>query len=114
MTAVDGQALLAAGAKASVPLNRLVPLLDRVESAVDDDHVRRTYECVYESADAAVYLAPSGFWVDVGEDVGFEERESDAVRRAHAEQLRRFGREADRLAEFETALDVRDAVVLTA
>ena len=44
--------------------------------------------------------------------MGLEEREWKALRRAHAEHLRRLGGDIDRRREFETALELREAVVV--
>ena len=46
--------------------------------------------------------------------MGFEEREWTALRRAHAEHLQRIGSNLDRRREFETALELREAVVVKA
>lgn len=111
---VDGQALLAAGAKASVPLSRLPDLLERVQSDLGDrrEEYRREFECVHETPDREVFLVPSDHWEAVGERLGFDRRERDAVRRAHVEQARRVGSATDRREEFESAFEIRDAVVV--
>jgi len=57
---------------------------------------------------------PEGHWAEVCSDLGLPEREVDAVRRAHAQQLRRVGSKTDRREEFETALEIREAVVIVA
>ena len=57
---------------------------------------------------------PTDHWVSVGETLGLPEREIDAVRRAHAQQLKRIGSKTDRREEFETALEIREAVVIGA
>ena len=41
-----------------------------------------------------------------------EEHEWKGLRRAHAEHLERLGGDLDRRREFETALDVREVVVI--
>jgi len=111
MTAVSGNALLVAGAKASVPLARLPDVLDAAETEVDESRVRRECECVHD-ADEKIYLAERGFWTTVAERAGLSAREADAVRRAHEEHFRSVGRRENRTAEFETALELREAVVL--
>ncbi|MFB6305009.1 MAG: hypothetical protein ABEH47_07575 [Haloferacaceae archaeon] len=111
---MDGQVLLLAGAKASVAPTRLPDLVDRAAAYLDDrrDRYRRDYERVHADADRAVYLVETGHWDDVGEALGLSDREVDALRRVHAEQLRRVGRRTDRREEFDHALDVREAVVV--
>ena len=44
--------------------------------------------------------------------MGLEEREWQALRRAHAAHLRELGDDLDRSEEFETPLGFREAVVL--
>lgn len=115
---IEGQALLLAGTKASVAPRRLPDLVRRAAADLRDR--RATYERSRErvvdadeaGADADAYLVPTGHWSAVGERLGLDAREADAVRRAHAEQLRRFGSETGRRDEFETALEIREAVVI--
>ncbi|USZ67332.1 hypothetical protein NGM10_11385 [Halorussus salilacus] len=113
---IEGQVLVLTAAKASVGGKRLPDLVAEARRAVEPraDELRRSYECVHEDDVRVVFLAPEDFWVDVGEDLGWSRREYEAVARAHAEQLLRVGRREDRLAEFETALDLREAVVVGA
>lgn len=115
-----GQVLLLVGAKASVSLADLPALVDRAATQLAAADYRRSYERVAR-ADASVtgieapveaFLVPLGHWADVGETLGLSDREADAVRRVHAEALRRVGRAEGRESEFETALEVREAVVL--
>lgn len=111
---IAGPPLLLAGAKASAPLERLPDLLETAQSYLAEriETYRSRYECVHESEEAACFLVEPGHWASLGEDLGFDERETDAVRRAHAEHLRYVGRREDREAEFENALDLREAVVV--
>lgn len=113
---LHGQALLLAGTKASVAPQRLPELVDRAQAALasERDAYRRRYELVDEDERRSIFLVPTGHWRDVGERIGLDRREYDAVRRAHAEHLRRFGSRADRRGEFETALEIREAVVVGA
>lgn len=111
---IDGQVLLLAAAKASVGPQRLPDLVDAVQ---DDLRPRfaeydRRYERAYESDDYVAFFVEDGHWDDIRDRVGLGEREADAVRRTHHEQLRRDGRDADRRAEFETALEIRDCVLV--
>ena len=111
---LDGQVLILAAAKASVPAERLPDLVDRVQSDLGPrfETYRRTYEAVYESSERWVFLVPLDHWDAVGERVGLAAREREAVRRAHEEQLRRVGSETERREEFESALEIRSAVVV--
>lgn len=111
---IEGQVLVLTAAKASVGGQRVPDLVAeaRRELAPRADDLRRRYECVHEDDVRAVFLVPEGFWAETGEDLGWTDREFEAVARAHAEQLLRVGRREGREDEFETALDVREAVVV--
>ncbi|MFB6108513.1 MAG: hypothetical protein ABEJ82_06705 [Haloplanus sp.] len=113
-TPIDGQVIMLAAAKASVGPTHLPDLLTRVQATVGPqaDDYRRDFECVYRDDDREVYLVPTDHWAAVGDRVGFSDRETDAVRRAHDEQLLRLGSKTGRREEFETALEIRDAVVV--
>ncbi|MFC7172912.1 hypothetical protein ACFQL0_05220 [Haloplanus litoreus] len=101
-------------AKASVGPGRLSDLLAAVQSDLRDrlDTYRREFERVADGDDREVFLVPTDHWERIGERLGLDRREIDAVARAHAEQLRRIGSETDRRDEFETALEIREAVVV--
>lgn len=112
--AIEGQIIMLAGAQASVTLPRLSDLLDRAAQYLTDR--RETYERRYERVDApeeaSYYLADAGHWEDIGTQLGFDDRETDAVRRAHEEQFERDGRRMDREEEFTTSLEIRDVVAI--
>lgn len=115
MTApIHGQVLLLVGAKASVGPGRVDELVERVDDhlAPRADGYDRRFERVLATDGARYYLAEAGHWERVGAKLDLGEREVDAVRRAHAQQLLRAGRRADREPEFEASLEIRDAVVL--
>ncbi|WP_423744142.1 hypothetical protein V5735_14385 (plasmid) [Haladaptatus sp. SPP-AMP-3] len=111
---IDGQIVVLAGAKASVPLERLSELLPVVQADLGPriDDYRREYERIHETPEWSVFLVETGHWKTVGDRLGFERRERDAVRRAHEEQFRRIGRDEGRTEEFENALEIRDAVLV--
>ncbi|WP_142857639.1 hypothetical protein [Salinigranum halophilum] len=111
---LDGQVLVLAAAKASVPAERLPELVDQVQADLGPrlETYRRTYEAVAESPERWVFLVPLDHWDTVGERLGLTARECEAVRRAHEEQLRRVGTETGRREEFESALDIRSAAVV--
>lgn len=111
---IDGQVLLLAAAKASVGPQRLPDLVDVVQSSLGDrlPEYRREYEVAFEDQDRLGFFVEADHWAELGRRLGLGERERDAVERVHTEQLRRVGRNTDREDEFETALDIREAVVI--
>ncbi len=111
---IEGQVLLLAAAKASVPGERLPPLVRRVEEHLSGElpEYRRRYELACETDDCACFFVETGHWEDLGTALSFDRRETDAVRRAHTEQLRRIGSRLDRRAEFEAALDIREPLLI--
>lgn len=110
---IDGDVLLLATAKASVG-TRLPALVEDVQADLEPqiENLRRRYESVHESDDRVAFLVEQGFWQETGKRLDFTPREIDAVRRAHAEQLRYLGRREGRDEEFETALEIRESVVV--
>lgn len=113
-TPIEGQVMLVASAKASVTASQLPPLVRRVQSVLGDriEEYERRHERVFASPPDLYFLAPADHWAELGAALDLDEAETDAVRRAHTEQLRRAARRADREAEFESALEIRDAVVI--
>jgi hypothetical protein len=112
---IEGQIVLVAGARASVTLTRLSGLVERAQRHVrgNRDEYDRQFERIEGPQDLVYYLADQDHWETVGEELGLDDRETDAVRRAHAEQFRRTGRRLDRLDEFETTMEIRDVVVMS-
>jgi len=109
---IEGQVLLLAGARASVTLGRLSELTERAHRHhVGRDGLKRRYERIDGTDGRTYFLVDVGHWREVGEELGLARREADALRRVHAEQFRRDGRRLDRLAEFETSLEIREVVV---
>lgn len=111
---LDGEAIVLAAAKASVSGERLPGLVDRVQAHLGArrETYDRQYECVHEDDAQAVYLVQHGHWADIGAELDLEDREWEAVRRAHREHLGRLGSELDRREEFDSALEVREPVVV--
>ncbi|SEH12771.1 hypothetical protein SAMN04487967_0957 [Natronorubrum sediminis] len=111
---IEGQVLLLAAAKASVPPERLPTLVDQVQATLGPalERYRRSYERCYASDEREVFLVDSDHWADIGAELEFGDRELAAVRRAHEEQFGRIGRRSDREAEFETALEIRAPVCI--
>ncbi|AUX08863.1 hypothetical protein AArcSl_1230 [Halalkaliarchaeum desulfuricum] len=110
----DGPVLLYAAATASVAPNRLPELLvdgqELLSGRVDAYH--RQYENVRSDSGRSIFLVPTGHWEEIGEELGVNEREADALRRAHERQLWRVGAESQRREGFDTALEIREAVVI--
>jgi len=111
---IEGQILVLTAAKASVGPARLNDLVELVQTDLEPslDAYRARYELVAETPGACYFFVEQGHWVTVGERLGLADRETDAVRRAHHEQLLRHGRREGRRTEFETALEIREAVVV--
>lgn len=111
---IDGQPLLLAGAKASLPPSRLPELLAAVQRYLSGEleTYRRSYERIYTDDDRGVFVVPTEHWESIGEACGLDRRETDGVRRAHVEQFRRLGSKTDRREEFETTLEIRSVVVI--
>lgn len=111
---IDGNALVLAAAQASVSGERLPELVDRAQTYFEGrvEEYSRNYERVYADETQAVFFVEEDHWADVGEELGLHSREWNALRRVHAEHLRRLGRELDRHEEFETALELREVVVI--
>ena len=111
---IDGDALVLAAAKASVSGERLPELVDRAQKYLADrrsDYGRR-YERAHETDDRVVFFVEEGHWAELGEEFGLDRREWTALRRAHEEHLKRLGSDLDRREEFESALELREAVVV--
>ena len=111
---LDGNALVLAAAKASVSGEQLPDLADRAQGLLGPrlPEYGRRYECAHEDESQAAFFVESDHWAALGEELGLEEREWKALRRAHAEHLQRLGGDLGRRREFETALEVREAVVV--
>jgi hypothetical protein len=111
---IEGQVLMLTAAKASVGPGALPDLLARVQRRLAPrlGEYRRRYELAHEGDGRAVFFVEPDHWEAVGEELGLGRRETDAVSRAHEEQLRRIGSGTDRREEFETALELRTAAVI--
>ena len=111
---IEGQVLLLTAAKASVSASRLPDLIERVQDDLEGrlETYRREYECFLETDERRIFLVEWGHWDGLADRLGLDRRETSAVRRAHEEQLLRASRRVDREAEAETALEIRDPVVI--
>lgn len=110
---IEGTVLVLVTAQAAVG-ERVPDLIDDVQAHLGPrlETYRRRYEVLEETDDAVVVLAPDGHLDTVGDELDLDDREVDAVRRAHAEQARRIAREAGDEAAVETATEIRDPVVI--
>ena len=104
---IDGTALLKTAALASVQADRLPALLARVQA-----EYRRRYERVGTTADREAFLVEPDHWTGIGDRLDLLDRERDAVARAHETAVERWENRPERRAEFETALEIRSAVVI--
>lgn len=113
---IEGQIVLLAGTHASVPLDRLPDLLERVQTYLRENRAEyeREYECISGPRAADYVCVESGHWDSIGSALSLSDREQDAVRRAHVSQFERDGRRLDRSEEFETTLEIRDVLAVTA
>lgn len=111
---IEGQVLLVTAAKASVPPRTVPDLVEHVQCHLADRRASydRAYERVVRTDAFDGYLVDPGHWDAVGEAAGLDGRETDAVRRAHREQLLKTGRREGREAEFEAALEIREPVLI--
>ncbi|MFO7925307.1 MAG: hypothetical protein ACQET5_03375 [Halobacteriota archaeon] len=111
---LDGNAIVLAAAKASVSGERLPELVEQAQATLGprrEEYARR-YECVHGDETQEVFFVEEGHWAELGEELGLTRREWAALRRVHAEHLKQLGGDLDRREEFETALDVREVVVI--
>ena len=111
---IDGTALVKAAALASVPAGRLPELLARVQADLGPrvDEYRRRYERIGASADRETFLVELDHWETVGDRLDLSDRERGAVVRAHEAAAERAGSDAGQREAFETALEIRSAVVI--
>ncbi|MFU1780038.1 hypothetical protein ACM16X_01520 [Haloarcula japonica] len=112
---IEGQIVLLAGTRASIPLDQLPELLERVQTYLraNRETYGREYERISGPREADYVCAESGHWGSIGTELGLSDREQDAVRRAHAAQFERDGRRLDRSEEFETTLEIRDVLAVS-
>lgn len=111
---IDGQPLLLAAARGSVGPEQLPRLLATAQQqlAARIEDYRRSYELVREDEDYCVFFVEGGHWAALAEEFGLNEREADAVRRAHEAHLLFDADRNGERQEFEAALDLREVVVV--
>ncbi len=111
---IRGTALVKTAALASVPAERLPALLAQVQADLGPriEEYRRRYERIAVEPDRETFLVESDHWDGIADRLGFSGRERDAVTRAHETTAERAGSGETRREEFETALEIRSAVVI--
>lgn len=111
---IEGQIVLLAGAKASVSLTRLSDLLSEAQEYLADvaEEYERRFEHIDACGEGVYFLADDDYWETLGSELGFTNREAQAVARTHKAQFERDGRRMDREEEFETTLEIRDVVAV--
>ena len=111
---IEGTALVKTAALASVPAARVPGLLGHVQAELGPriDVYRRRYERIAAEPDREAFLVEPDHWDDIADRVGLSERERDAVVRAHEAEVERIGSGSGRRAEFDTALEIRSAVLI--
>lgn len=114
-TPFDATVLRQAAALASVGPNRFPELLGQVDAQLTGQReaLRRQYERVHADDERELFLVAEEFWPELGAELGFDDREWKAVRRAHETQLERVGSQVARHEEFETALEIRSVAVVS-
>lgn len=111
---IESTPLLLVMARASVAPNRLPALLREAQTvlAARRETYRRRYERALAADGVEAFFVEEGHWAAFGEEHGWGRRDHEAVARAHRRQLLHAGTEADRREEIETALELREAVVI--
>jgi hypothetical protein len=111
---IEGQILVLTAAKASVTPARLPVLVEQAQAHLRPElaRYRREYERPYVDETLEAFLVEWGHWEELGDALGFSDRERAAVRRGHEEQLLRIGRRTDREAELKTALEIREPLLI--
>lgn len=112
---IEGQIVLLAGTRASIPIDRLPDLLEQVQTYLQENQgsYERGYERIQGPRAADYVCVEGGHWDTIGSELGLNDREQDAVRRAHVAQFERDGRRLDRSEEFEATLEIRDVLAVT-
>lgn len=113
-TAISGDAMVLAAATASVPGERVPVLIRTVGAHLRGERAtyRRRYERFDDGDGARTFLVPEDRWAALGTALGLDDREVDAVRRAHEAHARRRARAAGREDALDAALDIRSVVVI--
>lgn len=111
----DGAVLQQVANPDGVGPRELPELLGRVEAHLTGcrESLRRRFERAHEDDRRELFFVPPDYWEGVASVLSLSPREKQAVRRTHERQLLRVGAETRRGAEFDAALDIRTAVVVS-
>ncbi|MFC7177055.1 hypothetical protein [Halosegnis marinus] len=111
---IEGNALVLAAARASVGPSRLPELLAEAQATLAGrrDAYRRGYERALDGDAAEAFFVEQGHWAGLGDEFGWNRREHEAAARAHRAHLLQAGRREGRRDEFESALELREVVVV--
>lgn len=111
----DAAVLQQAAHADGVGVQALPELLGRVEAHLAGcrESLRRKFERAHRDDQRELFFVPPDYWEGVASVLSLTPREKESVRRAHERQLLRIGAETRRGAEFDAALDIRTAVVVS-
>lgn len=95
--------------------SELPELLGRVDAHLvgERESLRRKFERAHSDDRRELFFVPPDYWEAVASVLSLTPREEQAVRQAHERQLLRVGAETRRGMEFDAALDIRTAVVVS-
>jgi len=111
----DGAVLQQVANPDQVGPRELPELLGRIEGHLTGcrESLRRRFERAHQDDRRELFFVPPDYWEGVASVLSLSPPEKQAVRRAHERQLLRVGAETRRGAEFDAALDIRTAVVVS-
>lgn len=111
----DGAVLQQVANPEGVGPRELPELLEGVEDHLVDcrKSLRRRFECAHSDDHRELFFVPPDYWEGVAAVLDLSPLEKQAVRRSHERQLLRTGAETRRGVEFDAALDIRTAVVVS-
>ncbi|KPN29497.1 hypothetical protein SY89_00210 [Halolamina pelagica] len=93
----------------------LPELLGRVDGHLIESRasLQRRFESPYSDDRRELFFVPPDYWDGVASVLSLSDGEKRAVQQAHERQLLRIGAETRRGSEFDAALDIRTAVVVS-
>ena len=95
--------------------SELPELLGRVDAHLtgERESLRRQFERAHADDRRELFFVPPDYWETMASTLSLTPRQEQAVRQAHERQLLRVGAETRRGMEFDAALDIRTAVVVS-
>ena len=111
----DAAVLQQAAHSEGVGPQALPELLGRVETHLAGcrESLRRKFERAHRDDHRELFFVPPDYWDGVASVLSLSDGEKRAVQQAHERQLLRIGAETRRGSEFDAALDIRTAVVVS-